>query len=60
MSDILNTILARKAQEVVALKARSSLAEQRARAADVAAPRGFAAALRAKLAKGVRDRKSVV
>ena len=53
MSDILNTILARKAQEVAALKARSSLAEQRARAADAAPTRGFEAALRAKLAKGV-------
>ncbi len=53
MSDILNTILARKAQEVVELKARSSLAEQRARAADAAPMRGFEAALRAKIAKGV-------
>ena len=53
MSDILNTILARKAQEVAALKARISLAEQCARAADMAATRGFEAALRAKLAKGV-------
>ncbi len=53
MSDILNTILARKAQEVAALKARASLAEQRARAADAAPTRGFEAALRAKLAKGV-------
>ena len=53
MSDILNTILARKAQEVAALKSRVSLAEQRARAADAAATRGFEAALRAKIAKGV-------
>ena len=53
MSDILNTILARKAQEVAALKARISLVEQRARAADVAATRGFEAALRRKIAKGV-------
>ena len=52
MSDILNTILARKAQEVVALKARSDLAEQRARAADIAPARGFEAALRRKIAKG--------
>ena len=52
MSDILNTILARKAQEVAALKARVSLAEQRARAADAASTRGFEAALRAKIAKG--------
>ena len=53
MSDILNTILARKAQEVAALKARASLAEQRARAADAAPARGFEAALRVKIAKGV-------
>ncbi len=53
MSDILNTILARKAQEVAALKSRVSLADQRARAADAAATRGFEAALRAKIAKGV-------
>ena len=53
MSDILNTILARKAQEVTALKVRASLAEQRARAADAPPTRGFEAALRAKLAKGV-------
>ncbi len=52
MSDILNTILARKAQEVAALKARASLAEQRARAADMALARGFEAALRTKIAKG--------
>ncbi len=53
MSDILNTILARKAQEVAALKSRVSLAQQRARAADTDATRGFEAALRAKIAKGV-------
>lgn len=53
MSDILNTILARKAQEVAALKARISFADQRARAGDMPATRGFEAALRAKLAKGV-------
>ena len=53
MSDILNTILARKAQEVAALKLRVRLEDQRARAADVAATRGFEAALRAKITKGV-------
>ncbi len=45
MSDILNTILARKAQEVAVLKTRANLAEQRARAADAAPTRGFEAAL---------------
>ncbi len=53
MSDILNTILARKAEELTLLKARSSLAEQRAKAADSPPTRGFERALRAKLAKGV-------
>ena len=53
MSDILNTILARKAQEVAVLKSRYSLADQRARAADTAATRGFEAAIQAKIAKGV-------
>jgi indole-3-glycerol phosphate synthase len=53
MSDILNTILARKAQEVAALKARTSFVDQRARAGDMPTTRGFEAALRMKIAKGV-------
>jgi indole-3-glycerol phosphate synthase len=53
MSDILNTILARKAEELDLLKSRFSLADQRAKAVDVAPARGFQRALRAKLGKGV-------
>lgn len=52
MSDILHRILARKAQEVVERSARVSLDELRARAAAAPAPRGFAAALRTKIAAG--------
>jgi indole-3-glycerol phosphate synthase len=52
MSDILATILARKAEEVAERRARVPLAELRARAADQPAPRGFEAALRATIAAG--------
>ena len=52
MSDILNTILARKAEEVLQLKRQSSLSDQRARAADQAPTRGFAAAIDRKIARG--------
>jgi len=52
VSDILKQILARKAQEISERSARVPLAELRARALDAAPTRGFAAALRAKIAKG--------
>ena len=52
MSDILNTILARKAAEVAERQARVPLAELHARLADAPPVRGFAAALRAAIAKG--------
>ena len=52
MSDILTTILARKAEEVLELKRQSALIEQRAQAADQAPTRGFAAALDRKIARG--------
>lgn len=52
MSDILKTILARKADEVLELKQRQSLSEQRARAADQAACRGFVQAMVRKLTEG--------
>jgi indole-3-glycerol phosphate synthase len=52
MSDILQRILARKREEVAARKARVSLAELRAREADVPPARGFAAALRARVDAG--------
>jgi len=45
MSDILNTILARKAQEVAERSARVPLAELKARLADASPVRGFANAL---------------
>ncbi|MCE2943773.1 MAG: indole-3-glycerol-phosphate synthase TrpC, partial [Xanthomonadaceae bacterium] len=44
MSDVLNRILARKAEEVAACKARRPLAEVVARARDAAPARGYAAA----------------
>ena len=53
MSDILQTILARKAVEVAERSARLPLAELVARQADAPAPRGFAAALQAKVAAGL-------
>ena len=52
MSDILNTILARKAQEVAERSARVSLADLKARLADAPAVRGFADALKATVAAG--------
>jgi indole-3-glycerol phosphate synthase len=52
MSDVLATILARKAEEVADRRTRVPLAELRARAADRAPLRGFEAALRARLAAG--------
>jgi indole-3-glycerol phosphate synthase len=52
MSDVLQKILARKAEEVAARRARAPLAEVAARARDVAPVRGFAAALEAKIAAG--------
>ncbi len=51
-ADILQTILARKAEEVAARSAALPLAEVAARAADMPAPRGFAAAIEAKIASG--------
>ena len=52
MSDILNTILARKTQEVAERSARMPLAELKARAADAPPVRGFANALHAAIANG--------
>ncbi|WP_293705832.1 indole-3-glycerol phosphate synthase TrpC [Stenotrophomonas sp. UBA7606] len=52
MSDILNTILARKAQEVAERSARVPLAELQARLADAPPVRGFANALNAAIASG--------
>jgi indole-3-glycerol phosphate synthase len=52
MSDILATILARKAEEVAERRVAVPLAQLRARAADLPPPRGFHAALRAKIANG--------
>ena len=56
-ADILQTILARKAEEVAARSAALPLAEVAARAADMPAPRGFAAAIEATLRStpGVRS-----
>lgn len=53
MSDILQTILARKAEEVAERSARIPLAELVARCVDAPAPRGFAAALQARVAAGL-------
>ena len=52
MSDILEKILATKREEIAAARAVMSLAEMRARAEAVPAPRDFVGALRAKLAAG--------
>ena len=52
MSDILNTILARKTQEVAERSARVPLAELQARVADAPPVRGFARALQAAIANG--------
>jgi len=52
MSDILKKILARKREEIDERRARIALAELAARAVDAAPPRGFAAALQAKIAAG--------
>lgn len=52
MSDILTTILARKADEIVERSARVSLADLRARVADASPTRGFADALNAMIAQG--------
>jgi len=52
MSDILNTILARKADEVAARRAQMPLEELKARLADASPVRGFASALRASIAAG--------
>ncbi|MGE8234474.1 MAG: indole-3-glycerol-phosphate synthase TrpC, partial [Stenotrophomonas sp.] len=52
MSDILNTILARKVQEVAERSANVSLSELRARLADASPVRGFANALNAAIANG--------
>ncbi|CAN4280711.1 indole-3-glycerol phosphate synthase TrpC [Pseudoxanthomonas sp. LjRoot125] len=52
MSDILTTILARKADEIAERSARVSLADLRARADDAPPTRGFADALNAMIAQG--------
>lgn len=52
MSDVLQKILARKAEEVAERRARRPLAEVMAQARDAAPARGFAAALEAKIAAG--------
>jgi indole-3-glycerol phosphate synthase len=52
VSDILKQILARKAQEINECRARVPLAELRARAQDAPPARGFAGALRARIAAG--------
>jgi indole-3-glycerol phosphate synthase len=52
MSDILNTILARKAEEIAERSARVPMAELMARAADASPVRGFAEALHERIATG--------
>ena len=52
MSDILNTILARKLEEIAERRARAPLAELKARARDSSPVRGFADALRTAIAHG--------
>ncbi|MBA8889472.1 indole-3-glycerol phosphate synthase [Dokdonella fugitiva] len=53
MSDILQRILARKAEEIAERSARVPLAELAAQAADLPPTRGFAAAIEAKLEAGL-------
>ena len=50
--DILQRILARKAEEIEARRAENPLGEIRRRAADASPPRGFVAALRGRVAAG--------
>ena len=52
MSDILNTILARKAEEIAERSARTPLAELIARVEDASPVRGFAAALHERIVTG--------
>lgn len=52
VSDILQKILARKAQEIIERRARVTLGEMRERAARADSPRGFGSALRARIAAG--------
>ena len=52
MSDILNTILARKVEEITECSARVPLAELKARIADASPVRGFADALKQAVARG--------
>lgn len=52
MNDILNTILATKAEEIARLKRRYSMADLDVLAAQQSAPRGFIASLDAKVAAG--------
>ena len=52
MSDILQKILARKREEVAERRAIQALAELRARAGAMPPARGFAAALRRRMARG--------
>ena len=52
MSDILTTILARKAEEIAERSARVPLADLRARIAEASPTRGFADALHAMIAQG--------
>ena len=52
MSDILTTILARKAEEIAARSARVPLADLRAQVDDASPTRGFADALNAMIAQG--------
>ncbi|KZC18332.1 indole-3-glycerol-phosphate synthase [Rhodanobacter sp. FW510-R12] len=53
MTDILNRILARKAEEIAERRARLPEAELAARIADLPATRGFAAAIEAKIDAGL-------
>ncbi|MDE1893357.1 MAG: indole-3-glycerol phosphate synthase TrpC [Pseudomonadota bacterium] len=53
MTDILNRILARKAEEIAERRNKLPLAELTARIADLPGTRGFAAAIEAKIAHGL-------
>ena len=53
MTDILNRILARKAEEVAERRSKVPLAELSARIADLPDTRGFAAAIEAKIEAGL-------